>query len=760
MKRSLLLIVSVIISVFNLQAQGVTQLNNNSSLLFNLPISNTQQIFVSGTDNPWVTDGTPGGTLQLSAVIKFVDNIGAPINGKLIFAGTTAAADTELYITDGTPAGTKLVKDINPGAPSSNPQYLYTINNIIYFTADSAAVGNELWRTDGTPAGTTFVKDINPGLPGSSIVNYDVAFRQGFLYFTAETALEGRELWRTDGTTAGTTLVKDIVVGTGGSNYPGNYELFATSTYLLFMARTAASGVELWISNGTGPGTVLLMDINMGADSSNARFFTLFNGIVLFEATDATHGDELWRTDGTPGGTTLLKDINIGPDSSTKVEIFPGLSLDVFQGFHIFNNLLYFNAYNGTSVGQVWSTGGSPANTLLVKDFMLSASFPLPSVNLGNAINLTNKFIFPVSDQTSRSELWESDGVPGGAGTVLFKSFALTPPRIPVIFNPVGFANTSGILFQGNKFFFSAGEDAEGYELWISDGVDGTATHTHIVKDINPGAADSDPGFPFSYLYTTTTFFFPANNATYGLELWKSDGTLAGTDTVKNINPGANDANPFLDPFIVNGKILLVATDGDNASETDLYAVVGTFTALPIKLTDFTVTLKAKDALLEWSTAQELNTKNFTIRRSYDAQHFEDIGIVPAAGTSSNRHTYSFTDPGIVNGGKSIVYYRLTVSDKDGKSENSNVISLKIRGNSQWNVHLLSNPVQDNVNVILSGITGNVRLSVRDMNGKTIYTKSLQNTNGQISLPVILQKGVYVLEADTNNERNLIHFIK
>ena len=211
---------------------------------------------------------------------------------------------------------------------------------------------------------------------------------------------------------------------------------------------------------------------------------------------------------------------------------------------------------------------------------------------------------------------------------------------------------------------------------------------------------------------------------------------------------------------MINGKILFEATEGDNATETDLYTVIGVFVALPVKLTDFTVTLKTNDALLAWSTAQELNTRSFTIQRSYDALHFENIGTVQAAGTSSNRHAYSYTDAGIINSGKSIVYYRLLMSDKDGKSQNSNVISLRLRGNSQWNVHLLSNPVQDNVIVILSGTTGNVQLSIRDINGKIVYIKSLQNMNGQISLPVNLQKGVYILEAQTNNERQSIKFIK
>ena len=68
----------------------------------------------------------------------------------------------------------------------------------------------------------------------------------------------------------------------------------------------------------------------------------------------------------------------------------------------------------------------------------------------------------------------------------------------PLFFTPYFFYKLSSTqpLFQGNKFFFSAGTAAEGTELWISDGVDGTVAHTHIVKDINPGAADSDPGTP------------------------------------------------------------------------------------------------------------------------------------------------------------------------------------------------------------------------------------------------------------------------
>jgi hypothetical protein len=179
-----------------------------------------------------------------------------------------------------------------------------------------------------------------------------------------------------------------------------------------------------------------------------------------------------------------------------------------------------------------------------------------------------------------------------------------------------------------------------------------------------------------------------------------------------------------------------------------------------VKLTDFTVTPETNDALLQWSTQQEINSKSFTVQRSYDGKNFEDIGSVDAAGTTNLVSKYFFTDIGIMNSGKQIVYYRLNLIDKDGKSEFTNVIQLRIKGNTEWNVRLLSNPVKDYVSILLSDVSGNLQLSIHDVTGRLIYAKSMENANGQVSLPVVLQKGTYILVAENNNERKTIKFIK
>lgn len=521
--KTLLTAIIVISTFISTQAQ-VTQINSNQSLEVTFPLNSTKTILVSKLDSLlWVTDATLVGTVQISNTIKFEESAGL-LSGKLLFRGTTAATGSEMYITDGTPAGTTLVKDIYPGMESSAPA--------------------------------------------------DFLLLSGFVYFSAVTLAEGRELWKTNGTNLGTTLVTDIVTGPTGSNTENGYKLFTNGTYLLFAANTAAEGLELWKSDGTNAGTVLLKNINTGADSSSPNYFyTLNPGSILFTAKDATHGDELWKTDGTTIGTELVKDINDGLPGSASVELLPGFGFPIFQGFHPFNNKVYFRAYDGVSTAALWSTDGTTVNTVLVKDIIPGSSFPPPLIFVNNAVNLAGKFIFSVSDGTATAELWQCDGTPDG--TSLFKSFSFINNDFPfILVNYQYDANTGTIttpLFQGNKFFFSASTDAEGRELWVSDG---TLANTKIVRAIGAGAANAFD-FP-SYAFSTDTLYFSANDAVKGNELWKTDGTEAGTALRADINVGAGNSDPQIN-FIsanANGKLIFSADNGDNAA-TDLYILGG-----------------------------------------------------------------------------------------------------------------------------------------------------------------------------------------
>src|SRR5205814_687354 len=153
---------------------------------------------------------------------------------------------TELWKSDGTAAGTVLVKDINPGSTggvpnSSNPTNLVTIGGTVYFAADDGADGQELWKRNGTAAGTTLVNDINPGVHTSVPNNFTPV--GGTLFFTASDATNGNELWMSDGTGPGTVPVKAINPGPTGSLLSG---LTLIGTTLFFSADDGTNGSELW----------------------------------------------------------------------------------------------------------------------------------------------------------------------------------------------------------------------------------------------------------------------------------------------------------------------------------------------------------------------------------------------------------------------------------------------------------------------------------------------------------------------------------
>jgi ELWxxDGT repeat protein len=150
----------------------------------------------------WRTDGSDPGTVALhdflpAAVPGVPGPAGpgglTPFAGGLAFSGDDGTAGSELWFTDGTPSGTRLVKDIQPGGEGSNPSSLAVAGGLLFFAANDGVHGSELWESDGTAAGTRMVQDINPGPASSSPSGMTAA--GGLLYFSADDGLTGQELW-------------------------------------------------------------------------------------------------------------------------------------------------------------------------------------------------------------------------------------------------------------------------------------------------------------------------------------------------------------------------------------------------------------------------------------------------------------------------------------------------------------------------------------------------------------------------------------
>src|SRR5262245_29252083 len=202
-----------------------------------------------------------------------------------------------------------LLRDINPTSLPSNPSDLVVIGSTTYFSAGDGIHGRELWKNDGTAAGTSMVADINPGSASSN--PGELTNVNGTLFFTADDGTHRNALWKSDGTAAGTVLVKDFAPS--GGRYPNN--LTNVNGILYFAANdgvgSGGHGLELWKSDGTTAGTVMLKDINPGGASFPIDL-TNVNGTLFFTANDGTSVAELWKSDGTTAGTVMVKDIYPG----------------------------------------------------------------------------------------------------------------------------------------------------------------------------------------------------------------------------------------------------------------------------------------------------------------------------------------------------------------------------------------------------------------------------------------------------------------
>jgi ELWxxDGT repeat protein len=265
------------------------------------------QIFFTTNDSAnstlWVSDGTTAGTRGL-ATLPSVGNF-TDVNGELYFSADDGTHGDELWHSDGTAAGTSLVADINPGPTGSNPAHLTNVNGTLFFSADDGVNGRELWQSDGTPGGTVLAADINPGPDGSDPRGLTVY--NGVLFFSAFEPTAGRELWQYD-PASGVASVIDINPGPGSSNPAW---LTVMSGLLYFSADDGTNGHQLWVTDGTAAGTSLVADIRPGGRGSNPQhLFAAANGLLYFTANDGSNGRQLWQSDGTAAGTTLVQVIN------------------------------------------------------------------------------------------------------------------------------------------------------------------------------------------------------------------------------------------------------------------------------------------------------------------------------------------------------------------------------------------------------------------------------------------------------------------
>ena len=456
-----------------------------------------------------------------------------------------------LWVTDGTAAGTQLVHhfDVAPenGMTAFADGKRVLFRELVEGTEADGADDPEPWVSDGTPSGTHILANINKNPMGGSDPLFFNDIGGGKAIFTIRLSSSQPQLYVTDGTEAGTTPIGVTAGGVGlvdsndssientsyhqKSNVPlaNGSILFAGLSHINSMFST-----DLWVTNGQDAGTFKLSD----KVASPEDFLDLGNGRIVFRGTDAT-GVELWVTDGNDEGTERIADINQSATTNGDLSPIPASSNP-----HDFTSLgagtgeAVFVATNEGNQNQLWVTDGTSSGTKVIN---ATASNPNNVFSMGNGTVL-------YSDQG----LWSTDG----SSTQLISS--VVPGN--------GFEGAADFEAIGDgRVLFSGNDGVHGSELWITDGTPGGTTR--MVKDIDP--TSSSPGFPNSGLSNVPysgAGLTPVGGVKSAADYIKQYLKLAHTDLDNPLNP--HGATYATDEEIAQSAISSVITAREQSALT------------------------------------------------------------------------------------------------------------------------------------------------------------------------------------------------
>lgn len=415
----------------------------------------------------------------------------------VVFAAITPTYGYEIWLSDGSEAGTFMLKDIRAGFNSSFTQINAVVSGdyVYMILMDTSTSSNSsLWRTDGTTAGTQRMMKFSSSLALPNASQNDISGVNGKCLF-AYGENNNKDLWVSDGTASGTRMLKDFKPGATLGGKP--YNLVAMGNYVYFFADDGDHGYELWRSDGTDSGTQLVKDIfpgTVGCISNIAQTTNMLasnNKLYFYAISDVVSGFELFVSDGTDSGTYMVKDLNPLPYSNSNIFV-AGVS-DSFA--------LVF--YRNNSINYLCRTDGTAAGTY----DLMSGPDLIPSIpNFRTFVNAGKQVFFIHNTPNFGNELWSSDGSVEGTGMLL----DLSPGT------GSGFGNT--ICALNGRAYFAGTNNFIGRELFVSSGFKG---QTHLYLDIFPGINFGNIASIGSY---NNMLYVSANtNNGKGVELYKID---------------------------------------------------------------------------------------------------------------------------------------------------------------------------------------------------------------------------------------------
>jgi ELWxxDGT repeat protein len=389
----------------------------------------------------------------------------------------------------------------------------------LYFAVNFEDGRRALFRSNGTEAGTVEVKAFAPQPPTYLERLGGLTPAADRLFFLASEAATGNELWVSDGTPGDTRLVADLTPGPEGSWLS---HLAALGHTLVFFREvpespTTPGHTELWRSDGSAAGTQRLLDFGPSATVSwqDLRLGQAF----LFFVSGPGRGTELWKTDGTVAGTSRLRRVDAG-----QVSVFDVRTV---------GNTGFFTLIDEDSSTEVWRTDGTPGGTLRMHTFGPRPFFARLLGPQGAFLYLTL-----VDPETQRLNLYRLPLDDSGG-----RQYVVSLPN-PYADEPDAIPSPNDVSITGGRIFFtlsisSPGPAPRDTQLWVTDG---TRAGTRLLR--RPLSLSDEYSSPLHAVSERLVFFSADEPMTAGIEPWVTNGTTEGTRRLRDIAPGLVNSYP------------------------------------------------------------------------------------------------------------------------------------------------------------------------------------------------------------------------
>ena len=616
-------------------------------------------------------------------------------------------------------------------------KYIFTIVTLLFFSCLHAQNVNMVWAKKMGGASNDFgtsiavdalgnvyttgyfggTADFDPGAGTYNLTPAGIFLN----IFVSKLDASGNFVWAKQMGGASTAEGLSIAVDASGNVYttgkfigtadfdpgPGTYNLTSAGSYDIFVSKLDSSGNFIWAKRMGGASTDKGLSIAVDA-SGNVYTTGLFQGTVDFDPGAGTYnltsagGDDIFvsKLDSSGnfvwaknmGGASNDDGYSIAADASGNVyttgdfygtaDFDPGpgtYNLTAAGGLDIFvskldssGNFVWAKNMGGASTDDGYSIAlDASDNVYTTGDFSGTADFD-PGPGTYNLTSVARSYdIFVSKLDASGNFVWAKDM--GGASNDWGNSIAVDGSRN--VYTTGYFTSTAdfdpgtgtyNLTSAGQGDIFVSKLDSSGNFVWAKD----------------MGGASYDVGNSI------------AVDASFNVY------TTGGFDSTANFDPGPGTFNLI------------------SAGSSDIFVEkLSQAAALPVTWLNFNGTLRNNETYLNWSTANEFNSKGFEVQKSMDGQTFADIGFVEGAGNSSIINNYSYTDAKVQSGTN---YYRLKQVDLDGRFSYSSVIKIEY---SSFKWAILGNPVTNNSWVQLQlDKMANVSLQVISINGAIIKT--------------------------------------